>query len=275
MLLRRNTIYLLNGVKMTKKLTFRELRGDLSKYLDRMEEGEVFEVRGKFLGFMEDHVSTKVRTRDEQCADVLNNGFESKHIGVDVGEEGGDKTCVSVRCIGCDKISAYEANSEGEWNRLMLLYKNKPYVCPGCHSTAAAKLKHRDPDAIIHNPHTIESDVKEDMVEMIKYYDRCYFCRQAVQLYNFFQEGSEYLVCEECLKNRLGKHAKKYICEGNKVGPREPIMTAHTGKEPPNPVFRQPAKIKRESVKYCTKCKCAPAQHGTSLCVKCGKKKKK
>lgn len=34
------------------KLTFRELRKNLKKYLDLMEKGEVFEVRGRALQFM-------------------------------------------------------------------------------------------------------------------------------------------------------------------------------------------------------------------------------
>lgn len=37
---------------MAKQITFRALRQNLRKYLDRMEKGDLFEIRGHLLGFL-------------------------------------------------------------------------------------------------------------------------------------------------------------------------------------------------------------------------------
>lgn len=182
---------------MPNKLTFRELRTNLSKYLDRMEQGEVFEVRGRVLGF---------------CLDARTRPMLVVHPSVD------------------DEFK----------------------------------------------PEMIEpGEVVPCAMESIKVFtDLCSFCNKTVQLYyGPFENGENPEVCENCLLRLLGEQARKFINEANKVPQRERIVTK------PDGTFRMRKQAvlndNQRNVKYCTKCKCQAVSGNSSLCVKCGKKKKK
>lgn len=199
------------------KLTFRDLRSNLKEILDRMEAGEVFEIRGMFLKL--------------DMPELSNEALE--------------KAAKRMPNKGAKPPS--------------LLVKDMPL--PG-QITLQEQI-----DAIQKEPHEI-THVDGP------FYDPCGMCNKPNQLYRFHEDGEGYEVCELCLKNKLGKHAKKYINDLNKVVPSEPVRVPRDFGKTANLLIRQ-TKVERPPVKYCTKCKCQAVSGNSTLCVKCGSKKKR
>lgn len=201
---------------MTEKLTFRELRMNLSSILDRMEEGEVFEVRGGLLGF------------------------------------------VNFPQMVMEKIPLKEMQEMVK----PALINPKPTI---------AKLQDMINEMQDNAPHKIDHigpvELREGFSDTLEH-DPCEVCRKRVQLYGFY-EDTDHKLCEQCLRDRLGKGAIKYIIESNKILPQEPVRSVPAG------LHRQAGKFERRDVKYCTACKFQAVSGNSSLCAKCSKKKAK
>jgi len=217
---------------MTNKLTFRELRTNLKGILDRMEQGEVFEVRDRVLCLIEkseEEVTAVIKGRSTMIYDPRPDYKNMKRPFKDLCE--GDPLPGQVELQ--EMIDGIQAGR----------------------GTVAIDAGGKDVTSYIGPPCE---------------HSPCGMCGKSKQLYKFYENGEDYEFCEDCLKAKLGKHAKKYICEMNKVEPK--LVSA----APTAVVLRKPAQMNKDrAVNYCIKCKCAAASRNSKLCVKCGSKKKK
>lgn len=211
-------------------ITVRELRANLGQYLDLLEQGETIEVRGLKICSQ----FTKIKTTEE-CRKSM-RPFSMTCV------EGNEPEPPPLSEEALERAKETFANLKGRFDVRGGRYEKS--------SDDAPLIAHR-PEigyAIEHGP--------------------CDTCKKRVQLYGFYDDG-ERKICEQCLKDRLGKNASRYLVEANKIIPQEPMRA------PVMPLRTPVSKCEHEPVRYCSSCKCQAVYGNSSLCIKCAKKTRK